>query len=161
MVTTTKGRIANHNLISIDLGVWQKSLLCVCSMHRQLNTKDPVLHISPTNSQQVKLPTNANEAAPCPTKQDQISCANFGQQVFHQLITHSTQLSNQQLRSTGQHRVCTATMPFAIQKLQWRAGNSPKLECIHTLINWTAPCFDWIETLSGRGGWGSRSALTR
>ena len=64
----------------------------------KLNTKD----LPTTNSQQVKLPTNTNEEAPCPsspTKQGQVSCTDFGQPmftIFSSLITHrndNTQLS--------------------------------------------------------------------
>ena len=127
-------------------------------MHRQLC-------ISPTN---VKLLTNANEEAPCPsspTKQGQVSCADFGQPFFtNSLHSSPTETTAHSCQPTAQIHSPTPSLhsyvPFAIHKLHWRAGNGPKLTRIHTLINWTVPCFDRVGTLSGCGGWHSTSAQT-
>ena len=111
---------------------------------------------SPANSQQVKLPTNStNEELPSPsspTKNGQISCADFGQLPFslHSSPTESTSRSCQPTAqiNTKSTQLRTFCYPEA-------SGNGPKLTCIHMLINWTPPRFDRVGTLSG---WQSTSA---
>ena len=139
-------------------------------MHRQLHTKDspitsPAYHRSTANKLSY-IPPNTNKDAHYPTKQDPISCADFGQPVFtnylHSSPVHrndSTQLSTistdpqPSTESTQLHTFCH---PQASMKGRKR----PKTDMYSHSNSLDISMFDQVGTLSGCGGWGSRSART-
>ena len=112
-------------------GCGQKSLnLIAC-----IGTQSCILYI-PTNSQQVKLPTNANKEAPCPsrlTKRTDFLCQLWAP-TFHQFTSlhiqrnHNTYIAvNQQHRSTAQHCLYITTYLLPSRSLTQGHKNSIKM----------------------------------
>ena len=97
----------------------------------------------------MKLPTNTNKEAPCPssrTEQGQISCAHLGYPVFTNYLQSSpTETTAHSCQPKAHIHSPTLPLhshiPFAIQKLHSRKENSLKLTGLPGLINWTAEAY--------------------